>query len=185
MATQPALPYTAPMLLTLLLLGASLADGPAPTPEEEPPPAYMGHCLGILCDSPYRSILGFGAELHAGVPQRLSLALKLRVRLAGSTSCRAAMWNGFVLEGEPGLGGLRGALGYEGVFRGPGMFGAQASINVFHPWRDGDSLPLGSLYVGPSLSGQLLLFTLRGGALFSVDPAEPGARLDLSLGAGF
>ena len=175
------------MSLLVLLLRTCLADEPSapPAPDPEPRSEALGHCLGLLCDSPHRDVLGVGAEVHAGLPQGVSAELKLRVRMAGSTACMTSMWHGFVLSGEPGLGGIRGAIRYEGMFWGAAAFGEWVSVSAYHPWGARPGAPTGRLYVGPSVGAQIVLLKLRGGALFRVGEGEPGALLDLSVGVGF
>lgn len=176
--------YTEAMSLVLLLLSLARADEPAaPSAEDEWRP--LGHCLGLRCDHPNRDVLGFGAELHGGLPQLASAELKLRVRVDGSVACMNAMWHGFVLSAEPGLRGVRGTLGYEGVAQIVGIVGYRGALSVYHPWGVRPETPTAPLYVGPSLNVNAFLFTVRAGALIRVSEGAPDAIADLAVGVGW
>jgi hypothetical protein len=170
------------MSLAILLLSLARAeDVPPPVVE----PHLFEHCLGLRCDHPQRAVLGFGAELHGGLPDLASAELKLRVRVDGSVACITARWTGLVISAEPGLRGVRGTLGYESVVSLIGMWGYRGALSVYHPWGWRAEGPTAPLYVGPSMNINFILFTARGGVLVGVSEGAPNVLADLSVGVGW
>jgi hypothetical protein len=119
---------------------------------------------------------------HVTHPQNVTMTLGLVYgKIHSGKSLRGA--RGIVIEIEPGLGGIRGNIGYGTQYRRPVWTGGFIGATVLHTWRNpGGSINAGRTYVG--MGSALKMFFLPNLTLALYYAIDPDIRRPFLISAG-